>query len=235
METKLYYLEKGKKDKEPLILLHGNGEDGTYFANQVEYFSKFYRVLAIDTRGHGKSPRGDAPFTIRQFAQDLHDFMEDLSIEKANILGFSDGGNIAMVFAIKYPKKVNRLILNGANLDAKGVKPSTQVLITIGYRLASLFAKKSHKAKKNAEMLGLMVKDPNIGLEELSKVQARTLVIAGTKDLIKKEHTMKIYENLSNAQVVFISGDHFIARNNPVVFNKKVEEFLEIRRSTNAK
>lgn len=235
METKLFYLEKGNKDNEPLILLHGNGEDGTYFSNQIEHFSKFYRVFAIDTRGHGKSPRGDAPFTIRQFAQDLLDFMDNISIEKANILGFSDGGNIALVFAIKYPKRVSRLILNGANLDAKGVKPSVQVPITIGYKFASLFAKKNHKAKKNAEMLGLMVNDPSIEVEELRKVQARTLVIAGTKDLIKNEHTMKIYENLSNVQVAIVPGDHFIARDNPVVFNEKVEEFLEIRRDTNAK
>lgn len=130
MDIQLHYLEKGKG--EPLILLHGNGEDGTYFTNQMEYFSKLYRVLAIDTRGHGKSPRGIAPFTIRQFAKDLHDFMDKMAIEKANILGFSDGGNIALVFAINYPERVNRLILNGANLNTKGVKASVQIPIVIG-------------------------------------------------------------------------------------------------------
>lgn len=55
MDIALYYQEKG--DKEPLILLHGNGQDGSYFKNQIEYFSDRYRVIALDTRGHGKSPK----------------------------------------------------------------------------------------------------------------------------------------------------------------------------------
>ena len=73
MDVKLYYCEKGSR--EPFILLHGNGEDGTYFKHQIDYFSDRYRVIALDTRGHGKSQRGDAPFTIKQFAKDLDGFM----------------------------------------------------------------------------------------------------------------------------------------------------------------
>ena len=121
MDIRLYYEKAG--DGEPLILLHGNGEDGTYFKHQMEYFSKDYRVIAIDTRGHGKSPRGEKPFTIRQFAEDLNGFMEEQGMEKAHLLGFSDGGNIALAFALRYPGKVESLILNGANLCPAGVKP----------------------------------------------------------------------------------------------------------------
>ena len=224
LDIKLHYSEKGKG--EPLILLHGNGEDGTYFKHQIEYFSKSYRVIAVDTRGHGKSPRGEAPFQIRQFAKDLYDFMEELSIEKANILGFSDGGNIALIFAIKYPEKVLRLILNGANLDTSGVKPSTQIPIEIGYRIASLFAKRSPEARQNAEILGLMVHDPNIDIEELQKVQTHTLVIAGTKDMIKEKPTRQICASLPHGRRVLIPGHHFIANKNPTAFNRAVEEFL---------
>ena len=224
MDIQLHYIEKGQG--EPLILLHGNGEDGTYFTNQIEYFAKSYRVFAIDTRGHGKPPRGDAPFTIRQFAEDLYDFMDKLEIEKANILGFSDGGNIALVFAINYPQRVERLILNGANLNTKGVKASVQIPIVIGYKAASLFARKSSEAKQKAEILGLMVLEPNIKVEDLRKVTARTLVIAGTKDMIREKHTRQIYENLPEARIAIISGDHFIAAKNPMAFNQAVEEFL---------
>ena len=71
-------------------------------------FSKHFRVIALDTRGHGRTPRGDAPFTIRQFADDLLAFLDAQGIGKADILGFSDGGNIAMVFALKYPERVIR-------------------------------------------------------------------------------------------------------------------------------
>ena len=130
MDITLHYQEKG--NKEPFILLHGNGEDGSYFKNQIDYFSDRYRVIALDTRGHGKSPRGTAPFTIEQFSCDLYDFMEGLEISHAVILGFSDGANIAMKFAMKYPNKVKALILNGVILNPKGLKTKTQIPIYIG-------------------------------------------------------------------------------------------------------
>ena len=190
-------------------------------------FSRYYHVYAIDTRGHGKTPRGDAPFTIRQFADDLLEFMDDHNIGSAHLLGFSDGGNIAMIFALKYPERAKRLILNGVNLDARGVKPVTQIPIEIGYRIAKLFAKKSESAKANAEMLGLMVNDPNVLPEELAGIKAKTLVIAGTKDMIKEKHTRLIADSIPDAQLVFIEGDHFIANKCPQAFNQKVLEFLQ--------
>ena len=146
MDIEHYYIEKGQG--EPLILLHGNGENCGYFQGQIDVFSKQYHVYAIDTRGHGKTPRGDKPFTIRQFSEDLLDFMNENQIEKSNLLGFSDGGNIAMIFAIQHPERVNRLILNGANLDAGGVKRTVQLPIEIGYRIARKFAGKANPPEK---------------------------------------------------------------------------------------
>ena len=95
MDISHFYLERGAG--EPLILLHGNGEDSSYFFNQMDAFSAAYHVFALDTRGHGKTERGSAPFTIRQFADDLLSFMDSHALDKANILGFSDGANIAMI------------------------------------------------------------------------------------------------------------------------------------------
>lgn len=224
MGIKHHFIEKGQG--EPLILLHGNGENCDYFMGQTEVFAQHFLVYALDTRGHGKTPRGDAPFTIRQFADDLRDFMDAHGIEKAHILGFSDGGNIAMLFAMKYPERVNRLILNGANLDAKGIKRSIQIPIEIGYWFAKLFAKKSEEAKLHAEMLGLMVNDPNVKPEELSKIQAKTLVIAGTMDMVKDEHTRLIASSIPDAQLVILEGDHFVANKCPDAFNRAVLTFL---------
>lgn len=225
MDIDHFFIEKGQG--EALILLHGNGENCDYFQGQTDEFARNYHVYAIDTRGHGKTPRGNAPFTIRQFADDLLDFMDAHQIEKAHLLGFSDGGNIAMIFAMKHPDRVNRLILNGANLDAKGVKPSVQIPIEIGYRIAKIFARISQTAKLNAEMLGLMVNDPNVPSEELVKIQAKTLVIAGTKDMIKDEHTRLIAQNIPDAQLVILEGNHFIANKCPQAFNEAVLKFLK--------
>ena len=100
MDIKHFYIEKG--EGEPLILLHGNGENCEYFEHQIETFSNKYHVYAIDTRGQGKTPRGDKEFSIRQFADDLAGFMDEHNIKKSHLLGFSDGGNIALTFSLKY-------------------------------------------------------------------------------------------------------------------------------------
>ena len=224
MDINHYYIEKGTGF--PLILLHGNGEDCGYFVHQMEPFAKHFRVIAIDTRGHGQTPRGEASFSIRQFAEDLLDFMNLHQIEKAHILGFSDGGNIAMVFALMHPERVEKLILNGANLNASGVKRKVQIPIEIGYQIAKLFATKSPAARKNAEMLGLMVNDPNVKAEELSCIQNPTLVIAGEKDMIKDSHTRLIAKSIPEAMLSIIPGNHFIANKNPDTFNEVVLRFL---------
>lgn len=222
--THLYYKEKGKG--KPLILLHGNGEDSSYFESQMDYFSQTRRVIAVDTRGHGRSPRGTAPFTIRQFAEDLREFVEEMGIERADLLGFSDGGNIAIIFALRYPERVDRLILNGANLWSRGVKPSVQIPIILGYYAASFFGHFRGKARANAELLRLMVKDPNIEQEELRNIQSPTLVIAGERDMIREEHTRLIAAEIPGAELRIIPGDHFIAAGNPEAFNREVDRFL---------
>ena len=209
-----------------MVLLHGNGEDSSYFVHQIAHFSKSYRVIAIDTRGHGQSPRGEKPFAIKQFAEDLKDFLDAGNIAKAVILGFSDGGNIALEFVLKYPERVEKLLLNGANLFPSGVKPLYQWPIEIGYRIAKLFSKKSEKALRNTEMLGLMVNEPHIDPSELAALTMPVLVIAGTKDMIKESHTKLIYKSLPNAQLAIIEGDHFVANKRPETFNAAVERFL---------
>ena len=225
LDVKLHYIEKGQG--KPLVLLHGNGENSDYFEHQIAYFSTDYRVIAVDTRGHGQSPRGEKSFTIKQFAEDLNGFLDEMSLPKAIILGFSDGGNIALEFALKHPERVEKLVLNGANLFPNGVKPRYQWSIVFGYYIAKCFAKKSEGAKKNAEMLGLMVNEPHIEPLELSRLTMPVLVVAGTKDMIQESHTRLIYKSLPDAQMNLIEGDHFIANKNPEAFNKVVERFLK--------
>lgn len=224
MDIQHYYTDSG--NGEPLILLHGNGEDSRYFSGQIQAFSGRYRVIAVDSRGHGKTPRGEAPFTIRQFAEDLAGFLDRLHLQQVDLLGFSDGANIAMCFAFTYPERVKKLILNGGNLAASGIRPSAQIPVEIHYRVLRCFAKKNAKAAARAEILGLMVGQPNITPAELSRITAKTLVIAGTKDVVKRRHTIQISNAIKNAEVVFLEGDHFVSSKDPEAFNRAVEAFL---------
>lgn len=224
MEIRLHYIEQGEGF--PLILLHGNGRIIPTSKGQMEPFADHFRVIAVDTRGHGESPRGTGPFTLSQFAEDLKSFFDQHGISKCHLLGFSDGGNVALLFALKYPDRVERLILNGANLDPCGVKLKTQIPIVLGWGLCRLCALFSQQAKQNWEMLNLMVTQPHIHRAELAGLDMPVLVVAGEQDMIRESHTQSIAANIPNSRLVILPGDHFIARRNWQGFNDTVLEFL---------
>ena len=228
MDIQLHYVEKGSGP--PLLLLHGNGENSDYFCRQIDYFQETFHVYAPDTRGHGKSPRGTAPFTLEQFALDLKDFMDEKGIGKADILGFSDGANIALLFALKNPGRVRRLILNGADLFPKGVKRSVQIPIIIGYGIVSLRSLFSKKAIPKKEMLGLMVTQPCSAPGELASLNMPVLVIAGTKDMIRLSHTQLIARSIPGSKLAILEGDHFIASKKWEAFNRSVDAFFTERK-----
>ena len=220
MDIALNYLECGFGDY--LILLHGNGEDSSYFENQIGPFSKYFHVIALDTRGHGKSPRGEGEFSLNRFAEDLFLFMREKGIEKANILGFSDGANIAILFALSHPDMVQKLVLNGGNIFPMGLKPKVLNEIISDWNKA----KKSSFLKREEELLALMVKEPNLSWDDLKSIGAESLVIAGTDDVIRRKHSKKIAESLKCAKFVEVPGGHDIAYAQSVAFNSKVLDFL---------
>ena len=211
-----------------LILLHGNGEDHTYFVKQIPAFSPHFRLVLMDTRGQGQSTGGDGELNFSVFAADLLALMDHLQIAKAHLLGFSDGGNLALTFALAHPERVQSLILNGANLEPGGVKLSTQLPIVLGYGCCRLLSPFSHKARQNGALLGLMVNHPHIPPQALAALTMPALVIVGERDMIRDRHSQFIARSLPNAQFVRIpGGDHFCAAKCPEVFNHAVLSFLQ--------
>lgn len=209
------------------MLLHGNGENGEYFKNQIDYFAKKYRVIAVDTRGHGKSPRGNKPFRLETFADDLKSFLDENNLKRVNLLGFSDGGNIALIFTLKYPDYVNKLAVNGANLFPSGLKAGFLLPVKLLYGLFYFPARFNKKVKRRLELLALMAKEPDILPEQLNDIKCPVLVMAGTRDLIKEKHTRLIAGSVPNSRLCFLKGDHSIAKTNSLEYNKTVEKFLE--------
>lgn len=211
-----------------LILLHGNGEDHTYFVKQLPAFSPHFRLVLMDTRGQGQSTGGDGELNFSVFAADLLALMDHLQIAKAHLLGFSDGGNLALTFALAHPERVQSLILNGANLEPGGVKLSTQLPIVLGYGCCRLLSPFSRKARQNGAVLGLMVNHPHIPSQALAALTMPALVIVGERDMIRDRHSQLIARSLPNAQFVRIpGGDHFCAAKCPEVFNHAVLSFLQ--------
>jgi len=225
MDIELHYVEAGEDF--PLVLLHGNGEDHSYFEHQMEPFSRRYRVIAPDTRGHGKSPRGEAPFTLEQFAEDLKEFLDGLGISRCHLLGFSDGGNIALIFALKYPQYIEKLVVDGANLEPDGLKRSVRLADKAKWTWLKVLEAADPGKKAEFEMVDLMVTQPHIDHLALRSLRMPTLVVAGEKDMILESHTRAIAAPIPGARLAILPGDHFLARKNPEQFNSLVLEFLE--------
>lgn len=224
-DANIYYETYGRG--EPLVMLHGNGEDHHYFVNQVRYFSRQFRVILIDTRGHGKSSIGSRALDFKLLADDVATVLEQLSIFSAHILGFSDGGNIALHLALRHPEYVGSLILNGANLSPDGMKLETIFPIMIGYQLCRFLGKNFDFIRKHSEILSLMAEHPQLDFKRLERIKVPVLVIVGEYDMIKEKHSILIAKSLPHAQMAIIpGGTHFIALEMPKQFNHRVLEFL---------
>jgi pimeloyl-ACP methyl ester carboxylesterase len=152
--------------------------------------------------------------------------MDAQAIPQADVLGFSDGGNIALLFALRYPDRVRKLVLNGANLRPSGVRPVIQVPLCLYYGLVRAGTLFRRNLKRRAEMLGLMVHEPHIRTKELQKIKAPALVIAGDHDLIRTRHTRSIARALPKGSLCILPGDHFLAHKKPEAFNEVVTTFL---------
>lgn len=226
-DCRLYYEDIHPEKMETIIMLHGNGEDTTYFKKQAPYFSKEYRVLLADMRGHGKSEIGQKDLNFSLFAEDIIALLDELKIKKAHVLGFSDGGSTAITLALRYPERVAALILNGANLNPRGIKTYIQLPIVFGYGILSLYVRCFHKEKAKRQVMGLMVKHPHFTLEQLREIKAETLVLVGTKDMVKSRHSRLIAAHIRHAQLTVLEGSHFIAQSNSDVYNKTVYKFLK--------
>ncbi len=222
----LYYASCGQG--EPLLLLHGNGEDSSYFCGQIPSLKRHYRVIVMDTRGHGRSGRGEGQLNFTRFARDAAAVLDALGLSSAHVLGYSDGGNTAIRLALDAPERVRSLILNGANLDPSGIKWTVQTPIVLGYGLCRLIGLCDAGAREKAGILGLMVHHPHVRPSELSAIRVPTLVIAGEHDAVRQRHTERIAGSIPHARLRIIpGGSHAVAAQKPAAFNRELLQFLQ--------
>ncbi|RZK40916.1 MAG: alpha/beta fold hydrolase [Pedobacter sp.] len=225
-QGEIYYETYGKG--EPLFLLHGNNESISSFREQIEPLSKSFKVIALDTRGQGNSINNKlSPYTYSQFAEDLSAVMDALSIKKASLLGWSDGGNTALVFALNHPKKVDKMVLMGANLFPGPEAIEQDIVRLFENRRDSLMNRQDPASQNQLRLTELVLKEPNIDAKDLKTITNPVLAIAGELDVIKRQHTLLIHSSLENAQLEIIKGgDHYVPLKNPQVFNRIVIDFL---------
>ncbi|RVW01839.1 alpha/beta fold hydrolase [Rhodococcus spongiicola] len=225
-DARLHYEVSGTG--EALVLLHGNSENLDYFAAQVPAFAERYRVVALDTRAHGESTRGDGPLDFERLADDVCVVLDTLGIDSAHVLGYSDGGNTALTLALRHPERVRSLIVNSANLDPSSLPWKFRIPVTLAWLLGALVMPLSSTLARKREVLGLMVLHPHIPVGRLGTIAVPTLVIAGERDVIPRGHTELIANSIPGAELTIVpDAGHPCARQRPEFFNASVLDFLD--------
>ncbi|MBQ9604006.1 MAG: alpha/beta hydrolase [Firmicutes bacterium] len=224
--AQIYYELHSNQKEKTLVLLHGNAESSERFKKHAEILGEYFNILLIDSRGHGLSSMGDGSLSLDKMAVDLENVLNALGLTKVHILGFSDGANIAMIFTPKNNELVDKLVLVGGNLEYGGFTLQTKALVAIGYFLAWINMKVDKTNRINCEYYYLMFKEPHLKPNYINKIQAKTLVMAGDKDMISRSHTDLIVNSIKNGILKIYKGDHFYIYRQPEEFCKTVIDFL---------
>ncbi|MDO5861577.1 MAG: alpha/beta hydrolase [Thermoplasmata archaeon] len=190
-----YYEVRGKKGP-AIIMLHGNGEDHTIFDRAVDYLEQKFVVYLVDSRGHGESsPPVNGEYHYQDLADDLEAFIRKLEIREPIIIGFSDGAISALLFASQHPEVPSRIFACGANTRPETLK---------GMGMALLKAR-----KKDDPRVKMMLTEPNITADELSKITCPVLVVAGSRDCVKREDSEFIANSVQDGTLCIMKrADH---------------------------
>ncbi|WP_379965350.1 alpha/beta fold hydrolase [Epilithonimonas sp. UC225_85] len=200
-DADIYYEVYGKG--EPLFLLHGNGGSIDAFSKEIPELSKHFKIIAMDTRAQGKSTdTSTEPLTYIKFADDVKALADELKLKKINILGWSDGGNTAIEFAIKYPKNTNKIITSGANIFPNGVGESE----VENMKKDAAKMKAENRSEHDIRLLQLMIDEPKITKEQLNHIKAKTFILAGENDLILRPHTEYIAKEIPKSKMKIYKG-----------------------------
>jgi pimeloyl-ACP methyl ester carboxylesterase len=223
---RLYYEVYG--EGKPVLLLHGNGGSIANMGGQIPFFSQQYKVIAVDTRAHGKSKDPGDSLSFEMIADDFNALLDSMHLDSCYVIGWSDGGIDGVLLAIRHPDKVKRLAVTGTNLwpDTTGLSPFVYHLMVRGS--ADLRKKPQTPEVKNALKINdLDLYQPHITLEQLHTIRCPALVIGGDHDVIPVLHTVLIAQNIPQSYCWIIpNSGHSTPVMKKDLFNKTVLDFF---------
>jgi pimeloyl-ACP methyl ester carboxylesterase len=229
-----YYEEHGGGD--PLLLLHGGLANADGFGQQTPAFAARYRVIVPERRGHGRTADVEGPITYDLMADDTIAFMDALGTGPAHIVGWSDGGDVGLLVAIKRPDLVRRLVTMGSNFSADGLTPEAIAAFTPDTATSAIPVMRDRWAEHAVDperfdvVLEKMLRcwfDYEIPPADLARIESPTLVMVGDDDIVRFDHTITLYETIRDAQLAVIPGaSHVAPIEKPDLVNRIVLDFL---------
>jgi len=223
----LYYETYGAG--RPLLLVHGNGFSIGTLAAQIAFFKEQYRVIAMDSRDHGRSSDSEEPLTYEKMTDDLAALIDHLQLDSVDVVGWSDGGIEALLLGIRHPTKVKKLVAMAANLNPgpRAIYKEADDLIQTMVASTPDSVRNTPQGRRDLKVTGLMLKEPNIDPTMLERITAPTLILAGDHDVIRLEHTVEIFNHLPHGQLgIFPNSTHMVPYDDPALFNATIERFL---------
>lgn len=220
----------------PVIVLHGGlGHSGNWGHQIPALLAGGYRAVLIDSRGHGRSTRDERPFSYELMASDVMAVMDALGLERAALVGWSDGACTALTLAAQEPGRVAGVLFFACNVDPSGVKEITEFGPTlqrcIGRHIEDyrqLSATPDQFEAFSAAVERMQQTQPNYSAQDLARIAVPVTVVQSEHDeFITREHAEYLARSLPNAEFVLLPGvSHFAPLQRPALFNSAMLAFL---------
>ncbi len=231
--ARIWYASYGSGS--PVILLHGGlGHSGNWGHQIPALVDNGYRAIVIDSRGHGRSTRDAQPYSYELMAADVTTVMDKLHLEKASMVGWSDGACIALILAAKTPQRVENVFFFACNMDPSGTKefeftPIIGRCINRHMQDYKQLSSTPDQFDEFSEAVGLMQRtQPNYSVDDLAKISVPVTIIHSEHDeFIKREHAEYLVRSIPNAEFIYLPEvSHFAPLQRPEQFNTAMLAFL---------
>lgn len=214
----------------PVLVLHGGLFSIEAMSYQIRALAASHFVIAVDSRGHGRSTGANGPLSYSLMSDDMVKVLDALNINRVDVVGWSDGGIIGLDLAMRHPERVRRLVAISANYnpDGLGYTPSVEPVPRIALRYWLLAPNPAQWPDLYRTVVTMWRTQPQYTLDDLGHIKALTLVMAGEDDLIKREHTDQLAKAIPGSQESIIAGaTHSVPTDKPDIVNDKILNFLD--------
>jgi pimeloyl-ACP methyl ester carboxylesterase len=207
-----------------MLLLHGGGDSGEHsFERQLDVFAAHHHIVAPDQVGQGRTPDVAGPLSYTAMMEDTAALLAKLKLKRVDVVGFSDGGILALMLSIRHPELVRRVVVSGVNIAPEGLNPEDLEDLR-----ANVIPKPKTIDEKLAQLWLNSPTDAELNLKLLGQITQPTLVISGDRDAITLEHTLTIFHALPNAELCVLPGtDHATFSGRSDWLNPIINAFLE--------